>query len=165
MDLRVDLMVEGFGNINLITPGAKLRGITPYWKAKYLIVVPGKNWVKGYPWLQKNCEGKWNERIYQPQWLVGFDRKKDAMNFQMTWAAPAFDKRDDYNQCISVRLSNDNYSKAKHWCRQEFGIEGNIDKSRKWKSQWGYETGPDSNDYYFFFLKTEDATLFKLSWG
>jgi len=83
---EIDLEKEGFGDIKILHPAEIARGVTLKWNPEFKVVVPGLSWTNGgHEWLVENARGLWRDRIFQPQWLVGFELEDDAIWFKMVW--------------------------------------------------------------------------------
>lgn len=87
VNLEVDLEKEGFGDKLFLSPAAMGRGVTFQWVPNYLVVVSGDHWYEdeAWTWLHENCNGLWKDRIFYPQWLIGFELQDDAIRFKLIW--------------------------------------------------------------------------------
>lgn len=66
-------------------PAELKRGIRVGWKPNYTVLVTGDSWSEAYDWLRNNATGLWMDHIYQPEYLVGFEKEEDAVAFKLRW--------------------------------------------------------------------------------
>ncbi len=72
-------------NRKFLYPAELNRGIRLGWKPNYTVLISGDNWPEACYWLRDNATGLWMDHIYQPGYLIGFEKAEDAMAFKLRW--------------------------------------------------------------------------------
>lgn len=80
MELTKEVFERSF-----LYPAELNRGITMGWKPNYTVLVSGDNWAEAHDWLRSNATGLWMDHIYQPEYLIGFEKEEDAVAFKLMW--------------------------------------------------------------------------------
>lgn len=78
-------ITDEFFNRSYLYPSEIARGIKLGWKPDYTVLVSGDDWIEAHDWLVGNTSGLWMDHIFQPEYLVGFEKAEDAMAFKLRW--------------------------------------------------------------------------------
>lgn len=68
-----------------IHPKKLKRGVKLGWKPTYIVPFSGENWTEALDWLRDNATGLWIDKIYEPEYFVGFEKEGDAVAFKLRW--------------------------------------------------------------------------------